>query len=97
MIFGRPTTLWLGLVTAGSAFAQVLIVTLVPEADPAQVATLLGAFGLLLGALIALVANQPPTLNVGDRYVVTHPDGQENVTKVANTNVTATPPTEGNV
>ena len=97
MIFGRPTTLWLGLVTAGTAFAQVLIVTLIPEANPAQVATILGAFGLLLGALIALVANQPPTLNVGDRYVVSTPTGTDNVTKVANTNVTAVPPTEGNV
>ena len=96
MIFGRPTTLWLGLVTAGSAFAQVVIVTLIPEANPAQVATLLGALGLLLGALIALVANQPPTLNVGDKYVVATPTGAENVTKVANTNLTPVPPTEGN-
>jgi hypothetical protein len=96
MIFGRPTTLWLGLVTAGTAFAQVVIVTLIPEANPAQVATILGALGLLLGALIALIANQPPTLNVGDKYVVTTPSGDPNVVKVANTNLQPVPPTEGN-
>ena len=97
MIFGRPPTLWLGLVTAGTAFAQVVIVTAIPEANPAQVATILGALALLLGALIALIANQPPTLNVGDKYVVTTPSGDPNVTKVANTNTTPVPPTEGNV
>ena len=99
MIFGRPTNLWLGLVTATLGFAQVAIVSLdlLPGVSEAAIATTLGALGLLLGALIALVAGQPPTLNVGDAYNVTTPAGQPNVTKVANTNVTAIPPNAGTV
>jgi hypothetical protein len=94
MILGRPTNLWLGLVTAALGFMQVAIVSLnlLPNVDPAQIATVLGALGLLLGALITLVANQPPTLNAGDPYVVATPSGTPNVEKVANTNVSAIPP-----
>jgi len=97
MILGRPTNLWLGLVTATLGFAQIAITSLhlLPGVEPQSVATVLGALGLLLGALIALVAGQPPTLNVGDAYNVTTPAGEPNVTKVANTNVTAIPPNAG--
>ena len=95
MIFGRPTNLWLGLVTALLSFAQVLIINVVPDADPQVVVTVLAALGLLLGAAISLIANQAPVLNPGDPYVVTTPSGTENVTKVANTNVTAIPPNAG--
>ncbi len=79
MIFGRPINLWLGLVTASLAFAQVLIVTLVP----ATVATILGAFGGLLAVVIALVANQPAVVNEGDTVKVITPVDQPNRTITA--------------
>lgn len=75
MILGRPTNLWLGLTGSAIAFLQVAIVTLLPDVDPVAVATVLGALGLLLGAVIALIANQPPTVNAGTEVnVVTPPD-----------------------
>jgi hypothetical protein len=97
MILGRPTNLWLGLTTAALGFIQIAITSLhlLPDVEPQAIATTLGALGLLLGAAIALIAGQPPTLNVGDAYNVTTPTGQPNVTKVANTNVTAIPPNAG--
>jgi hypothetical protein len=78
MIFGRPINLWLGLVTASLAFAQVLIVTLVPDVDPTTVATVLGAFGGLLAVIIALVANQPPVVSPGDTVNIQTPAGETN-------------------
>lgn len=78
MIFGRPINLWLGLVTASLAFIQVLVVTLVPDVDPTVVATILGALGGLLAVVIALIANQPPTLAAGDTYHIVTPAGQPN-------------------
>ena len=95
MIFGRPTNLWLGLTTAGVALVQGLVVIFVPEVNPQQVATAGALVVAFLGAFIALVAGQPPTLNVGDAYNVTTPAGQPNVTKVANTNVTPIAPNTG--
>jgi len=83
VIFGRPTNLWLGLVTAGLAFVQVLIVTLVPTADPIAVATIIGSLGGLLAVIIALVANQPPAVKEGDPFVVVTPAGQANETRTA--------------
>ncbi len=80
MILGRPINLWLGLVTAALAFAQVLIVTLRPDLNPTTVATILGAFGGLLAVAIALVANQPPTVAQGDTVKVITPEGQPNTT-----------------
>ncbi len=78
MIFGRPINLWLGLVTASLAFAQVIIVTVVPDVDPTTVATVLGSFGGLLAVFIALVANQPPTVASGDTVHVLTPAGEAN-------------------
>lgn len=79
MIFGRPTNLWLGLTTAASgAIAATLIVA---GFDAAAVGTIAGVWQGVLGAIILLVANQPPTLNPGDKVVVVTPPGQENVTK----------------
>lgn len=91
MIFGRPTNLWLGLVTAGVSLVGGLAVT-VFAVDAQQVATVSALVTAFLGATIALVAGQPPTLNPGDPYRVTTPSGADNVTKVANTNLAPTPP-----
>lgn len=74
MIAGRPTNLWLGLTTALVGAASVTAVVL--GADPTIVATLGGAWGGVIGAAIALVANQPPTLLPGDSYSIQTPKGQ---------------------
>lgn len=78
MILGRPTNLWLGLVGAVTAFLQVAIVNLVPDVNATAVATVLGAFGLLLAALVSLIANQPPVVNPGDTVHVITAAGQPN-------------------
>jgi hypothetical protein len=83
MILGRPTNLWLGFITSALAVVQILLVN-VAKLDPVVTATLLGAIGLLLGSLISLIANQPPTVNPGDTVHVTTPAGQPNyVTTIA--------------
>lgn len=78
MILGRPTNLWLGLVTAALGFIQVATIALRPDIDPAQLATVLGAAGLFLGAAITLIANSAPVVNTGDTVKVVTPQGQEN-------------------
>lgn len=80
MILGRPTNLWLGLTGSFIAFLQVTIVSMFPGIDPVTVAQVLGALGLFLGAVISVVANQPPTVNEGDNVHVITPPDQENVT-----------------
>lgn len=79
MIFGRPSNLWLGLVTAAVGFASVTAVT-VFHLDPTSVATVAGAGTGLLGAVVALVAGQPPTVKAGDQVNVTTPAGDPNYT-----------------
>ena len=92
MIFGRPTNLWNGLVVALVSLVSIVVMQLLPDVDSEVVATIGAAVTLFLGSAIALVANQAPLLNVGDPYKVVTPEGVPNVTKVANTNVSATPP-----
>jgi hypothetical protein len=79
MIWGRPTNLWLGLVTAVLLAAQVIAVT-VFQFDAQQVAVVVGAIGGVLGAVIALVAGQPPTVTPGSDVTVQTPSGQPNAT-----------------
>jgi hypothetical protein len=64
-------------VTAVVGFASVAAVT-VFGADPTAVATIAGAGTGLLGALVTLVAGQPPTLTPGDTYSISTPKGQPN-------------------
>lgn len=78
MILGRPTNLWLGVVSAALATLQIILVQL--GYDATAVATILGAVGLLLGAIIALIANQPPTVAPGSTVNVQTPAGQDNRT-----------------
>ena len=82
MIFGRPTNLWLGLVAASLSFVQIVTVTLRPDVDPIAVATVVGAAGLLLGAVIALIAGQPPTVNPGDTIKIQTPAGEPNESRI---------------
>jgi uncharacterized membrane protein len=76
MIFGRPTNLWLALVTAVLTFAQVVLVNIVPRIDAATVATILGSLGGVFAVAIALIANQPPVISSGDTVTVLTPKGQ---------------------
>jgi hypothetical protein len=82
MIFGRPTNLWLGAFGTVLGAAVVILANLAPPIDiPGAV---VGAVTAAFGALIAIIANQPPTLNPGDTFNVTTPAGQPNaVTTVA--------------
>lgn len=92
MILGRPTNLWNGLVVAAVSLISIVVMQLLPDVDSEVVATIAAATTLFLGATIALVANQPPTLAPGDAYTVLTPAGEANVSKVANTNMTPVPP-----
>lgn len=74
MIFGRPSNLWLGLVTAAIGALGVTLVAF--GVDPTLVATIGGAWGTVAGAAIALIAGQPPTLSPGDTFKVVTPPGQ---------------------
>jgi hypothetical protein len=87
MILGRPTNLWLGLTSALVGFLAVAAVTL--GADPTVVATLAGSFAGVIGATIALVAGQPPTLNPGDTLMVTTPPGHATAETIVPTPDTA--------
>lgn len=76
MILGRPTNLWLGLVTAITSFGALIALT--AGVDPILVAQLSAGGGAVLGAVIALVAYQPPTLAPGDTFNVQTPAGEPN-------------------
>jgi hypothetical protein len=87
MILGRPTNLWNGLVVAAVSLVSIVVMQLAPDVDSEVVATIGAAVSLFLGTVIAIVANQPPTLNPGDQYNVVTPADQPNLEKVANTNM----------
>ena len=76
MIFGRPTNLWLGLVTA--VVSGVSFALLTAKVDPSVVAGVGAALTGILGALIALVAYQPPTLVPGQTFNIQTPPGEPN-------------------
>ena len=80
MIFGRPTNLWLGLTTAIVGAIQISLVAI--GLDPAIVATVGGAWGTVIGAVILVIANQPPTLAPGDTFKIQTPAGTPNTTGV---------------
>lgn len=76
MIFGRPTNLVLGAFTAISGAVVVILANLQPPIIiPGAV---VGGVGVAFGALIALIANQPPTVNPGDTVTVQTPSGEAN-------------------
>ncbi len=89
MIAGRPTNLWLGLAT--TVVGLLSAIALVGGVDPRTVAQLAAAVTAVLGAGIALVAYQPPTLNPGDPFHTTTPPGQPSATSVVNADGSATP------
>lgn len=92
MIFGRPVNLWLGLSTAIVGAISVTAVTL--GADPAIVANVSGAWAGVVGAIILVVANQPPTLNPGDTFTIKTPGDAPNTTGVVTPPEPVTVPSE---
>lgn len=91
MIFGRPTNLWLGLATALSGAVVATLIAL--GFDPVVVGTLGGVWTGVLGAGILLIANQPPTLAPGDKFITQTPPDQDNyVTTVAQPPAADPPP-----
>jgi hypothetical protein len=76
MILGRPTGLWLGLATAATGFIT-LVAGQIGYPIPAEI---VAAFTLLLGAVITIVAGQPPTVASGSTVNVVTPEGQPNTT-----------------
>jgi hypothetical protein len=80
MIFGRATNLWIGLVSALSG-AVSLTAILVFNADAEVVGPLAAVWQGVLGTVVILVANQPPTVKPGDEITIQTPKGQENVTQ----------------
>lgn len=69
MILGRPTNLWLAAATAVWGIATVAL-----HVDP----VLAGLVTTAMGAVIGLIAGQPPTLQPGDTYSIQTPKGSPN-------------------
>ena len=91
MIAGRPTNLWLGLVTALTGAITATLIAL--GFDPVVVGTIAGVWTGVIGAGITLIAGQPPTLAPGDTFNVSTPAGQPNyVTTVAHPPAQDPPP-----
>jgi len=86
MILGRPTNLWTGLIT--SLISLGALMALFAGVDPTAVAQFSAAFGLVAGAVVLLVANQNPSMLVGQQYTVITEGNDPNVVKVANPNPT---------
>jgi hypothetical protein len=81
LIFGRPTNLWNGLVVAAVSLVSIVVMQLLPDVDSEVVATIGAATSLFLGSVIAVIANQPPTVNPGDTITVVTPAGSPNETR----------------
>lgn len=77
MILGRPASLWIGLATA--IVSAIGATALILGVDPVIVASLTTAWGGVAGAIILLIANQPPAVTIGQTVSVQTPAGQPNV------------------
>lgn len=74
MIAGRPSNLVLGAFTA---LFNVVALVLASQGRPLDDG-IIAAVNLAAGAVIAVVAYQPPTLAPGDSYKIATPSGQPN-------------------
>ncbi len=81
MIMGRPTNLWLGLTTAIVGAITVSLIALGYDAQVVGVVS--GAWGAVVGAIVLVVAGQPPTIKEGDTFKVQTPDDTPNETRIA--------------
>lgn len=92
MIAGRPSNLVLGALTAVLNVAVLILAALNPPVIvPAAVVS---GVNLALAAVIAVIANQPPTVNPGDQITVTTPAGQPNYQTTIATPPKQDPPPE---
>ena len=81
MIWGRPVNLVLGAITATVNVVVVAVHTIpVPELQPLFNDALVATFNIAIGALIAVIANQTPTVNSGDPVHVVNPGAEPNTT-----------------
>ena len=71
MILGRPQNLILGAVTAIFNVIALILASQHNAIDP----TVYAWINIALGAVITLIAYQPPTLNPGQTFNVTTPAG----------------------
>ncbi len=85
MILGRPTNLVLGAVTA---IFNVVVLISNSQGGTFFTPEITAAINIALGAVILAIANQPPTVNVGDTVNVATPSGTPNIPTV----VAAPPP-----
>ena len=91
MILGRPSNQWLG--AFASIFSAIVIVLGALQPPIVIPSVVVGAVGIAVGAVITLVAGQPPTLNPGDTFKIVTPAGQPNaVTTVATPPAADRPP-----
>lgn len=77
MILGRPTNLILGAFTA---LFNVIVLVATQAGNTFFTPELVAAINIAAAALITLVANQPPTVNEGDKINVVTPPGTDNKT-----------------
>lgn len=87
MILGRPANLIVGTFQIVFAALVVILGALVPPIVIPSIVVV--AIGAAFGAIVALIANQPPTVNPGDKITVTTPAGQPNYQTTV-----ATPPAQ---
>ena len=80
MIWGRATNLWNGLVVATVSTVSIIAMQLFPDVDSEVIATVGAAITLFFGSIIALIANQAPTINAGDTVKIQTPAGEANRT-----------------
>lgn len=89
MIWGRPPNLILGAFTAVFNVVVLVLASQGTIIEPAVTA----AVNLAAGAVIAVIAYQPPTLVPGDSYSIQTPKGQPNYEAVVADPPAATKPT----
>jgi hypothetical protein len=92
VIFGRPINLVIG---AGGALLN-LVVLAAKQIDPTGVgafftAEIILALNTAFAALVAVIAGQPPAVQVGSQINVTTPSGQPNVLATVNSPNELTP------
>jgi hypothetical protein len=76
MILGRPINLILGAFTA---LFNVVILVLKSQGTEVD-AALVAAINIAFGAIVVLIANQPPTVNAGSTINIVTPTGEPNRT-----------------
>lgn len=68
MLFGRPVQLWNGLLTALGGAVTLTLVAL--GFDAAVITPIIGGWSLVFGAIVILVAGQPPVVKPDSEVIV---------------------------